>query len=61
LHCSAQNRSDNPRWALICCYNAARNDPYKDSRHPRYAPLEKLPDAKITEIGQCEWESLNNV
>ena len=32
LHCSAQNRSANPRWALICCYNAARNDPYKESR-----------------------------
>jgi hypothetical protein len=61
LHCSAQNRSDNPRWALICCYNAARNDPYKDSRHPRYAPLEKLPDAKITQIGQREWESLQSV
>jgi ectoine hydroxylase len=52
LHCSAQNRSDNPRWALICCYNAARNDPYKDSRHPRYSPLEKWPDARIKEIGR---------
>ena len=36
LHCSAQNHSPNPRWALICCYNAARNDPYKESRHPHY-------------------------
>ncbi|MGH9837447.1 MAG: phytanoyl-CoA dioxygenase family protein [Blastocatellia bacterium] len=26
LHRSDQNRSDKPRWSLICCYNAARND-----------------------------------
>lgn len=52
LHCSAQNRSTQPRWALICCYNAARNNPYKESRHPRYSFLEKWPDSKIKEIGQ---------
>ena len=52
LHCSAQNHSANPRWALICCYNAARNNPYKESRHPRYSPLEKWPDARIKEIGR---------
>ena len=27
LHRSDQNTSDNPRWSMICCYNAARNDP----------------------------------
>jgi ectoine hydroxylase-related dioxygenase (phytanoyl-CoA dioxygenase family) len=52
LHCSAQNRSEYPRWALICCYNAARNDPYKESRHPRYSYLEKWPDSRIKEIGR---------
>jgi ectoine hydroxylase-related dioxygenase (phytanoyl-CoA dioxygenase family) len=57
LHSSAQNRSPHPRWALICCYNAARNDPYKESRHPRFTPLEKWPDSKIKEIGRREWES----
>ncbi len=41
LHCSAPNQSADPRWALICCYNAARNDPYMESRHPRYLYLEK--------------------
>ena len=51
LHCSAQNRSPDPRWAFICCFNAARNDPYKPSRHPRYSPLEKCPDSLIKEIG----------
>jgi ectoine hydroxylase-related dioxygenase (phytanoyl-CoA dioxygenase family) len=28
LHRSDQNTSDDPRWAFIGCYNAARNDPY---------------------------------
>lgn len=52
LHRSDQNRSDNPRWSMICVYNAARNDPYKESHHPRYTPLVKVPDAKIREFGQ---------
>lgn len=47
LHRSDANRSDDPRWSLICCYNAARNDPYKESRHPRYAPLETASDDAI--------------
>lgn len=47
LHRSDQNRSDNPRWSMICCYNAARNDPYKESHHPRYTPLKKVPDSMI--------------
>ena len=47
LHRSDQNRSPNPRWSLICCYNAARNNPYKESRHPRYSPLAKVADAAI--------------
>ncbi|OAI47321.1 proline hydroxylase [Planctomycetaceae bacterium SCGC AG-212-F19] len=51
LHCSGANSSPNPRWALICCYNRASNDPYKDSRHPRYSPLEKWPDERVMEVG----------
>ena len=51
LHRSDQNRSENPRWAMICCYNAASNDPYKDSHHPRYTPLDKVDDSKIKEVG----------
>ncbi|MFN4260391.1 MAG: phytanoyl-CoA dioxygenase family protein [Gemmataceae bacterium] len=54
LHRSDQNHSDEPRWALICCYNAARNDPYKESRHPRYHYLEKWPDERILEVGQAQ-------
>jgi ectoine hydroxylase len=51
LHRSDQNRSDQPRWSLICCYNAARNNPYKESHHPRYTPLEKVDDAAIKRVG----------
>jgi hypothetical protein len=51
LHRSDQNRSANPRWSMICCYNAARNDPYKESHHPRYTPLVKVPDSAIREAG----------
>jgi ectoine hydroxylase-related dioxygenase (phytanoyl-CoA dioxygenase family) len=58
LHRSDRNASDEPRWALICCYNAARNDPYKESRHPRYSYLEKWPDARIKEVGAAQWERL---
>jgi ectoine hydroxylase-related dioxygenase (phytanoyl-CoA dioxygenase family) len=51
LHRSDQNRSENPRWAMICCYNAARNDPYKEAHHPRYTPLTKVPDSAILDAG----------
>lgn len=51
LHRSDQNRSDKPRWSMICCYNAARNDPYKEHHHPRYTPLSKVPDSAIREAG----------
>jgi ectoine hydroxylase len=42
LHRSDQNRSPDDRWALVCCYNARSNDPYKEGRHPRYMPLERV-------------------
>jgi ectoine hydroxylase len=51
LHRSDQNRSEHPRWSMICCYNAARNDPYKEAHHPRYTPLGKVEDAMILEAG----------
>jgi len=47
LHRSDQNTSANPRWSLICCYNTRENDPYKESRHPRYSPLKKVGDDAI--------------
>ena len=51
LHRSDQNTSDDPRWSLICCYNTKHNNPYKESHHPFYEPLEKLPDSAIKEMG----------
>ena len=49
LHRSDRNNSENPRWAMICCYNTKTNNPYKDSHHPRYTPLKKVPDSAIME------------
>ena len=51
LHCSGQNHSPDPRWAMICCYNAARNNPFKTSRHPQYTPLEQVDDTLIKTVG----------
>jgi ectoine hydroxylase len=55
LHRSDQNTSDDPRWAFISCYNTKGNDPYKESRHPRYSPLAKWPDSMVLEIGRRQW------
>jgi ectoine hydroxylase len=52
LHRSDRNESANPRWSMICCYNAARNDPYKDAHHPRYTPLAKVEDSAILAAGE---------
>ena len=52
LHRSDQNHSDNPRWSMICCYNAKSNDPFKESHHPRYTPLIKVPDSEIAKAGE---------
>jgi ectoine hydroxylase-related dioxygenase (phytanoyl-CoA dioxygenase family) len=52
LHRSDRNNSENPRWAMICCYNAKSNNPYKVSHHPQYTPLVKVPDSAILEAAQ---------
>ena len=59
LHCSAANRSDHARWALICCYNAKSNDPYKESHHPRYTKLHKVPDEMVVKVGQDDAKRSN--
>jgi ectoine hydroxylase len=51
LHRSDQNHSEHPRWSMICCYNARSNDPYKEAHHPRYTPLNKVPDSAIRGAG----------
>ena len=47
LHRSDQNRSKTPRWALITCYNAKSNSPYKESRHASYEPISRIPDEEL--------------
>ena len=59
LHRSDQNTSNEPRWAFICCYNAARNDPYKESHHPRFSPLEVWPHDRILSVGREQWSAIS--
>jgi ectoine hydroxylase len=61
LHRSDQNTSDNPRWSMICCYNAKSNDPYKDSHHPRYTSLNVVPDDAIVKVGVKRFADSGNV
>jgi ectoine hydroxylase len=51
LHRSDQNKSPNPRWSMICCYNTRHNNPYKASHHPFYEKLEKVSDSALKEMG----------
>jgi ectoine hydroxylase-related dioxygenase (phytanoyl-CoA dioxygenase family) len=52
LHRSDQNRSENPRWAMICCYSLVGNDSAQDPLHPDpLKPVSKVPDAAIREAG----------
>ena len=60
LHRSDQNKSENPRWAFICCYNAKKNNPYRQVRHPQYTPLEKIDDSDVARIGEIHWAELQS-
>jgi ectoine hydroxylase len=51
MHRSDQNRSDNRRWTVLFCYNAARNNPYLEHHHPGYTPLIKVPDDAVKNAG----------
>ncbi|QDU93342.1 phytanoyl-CoA dioxygenase family protein [Lignipirellula cremea] len=51
LHASDANLSEHARWSLLCCYNTRTNNPYKESHHPRYTPLKKLPHTAIRTAG----------
>jgi hypothetical protein len=58
LHRSDANRSEDPRWSLICCYNT-RHNPCRDvGGHPSYRPLEKWDDSRIKELGAHQWAVL---
>ncbi|XP_052789579.1 L-proline trans-4-hydroxylase-like isoform X2 [Mya arenaria] len=49
LHCSSANMSEARRWAFLCAYNKADNNPTKEHHHPRYTPLQKVKDGAILE------------
>ncbi len=51
LHGSDPNRSNQPRTALICCYNMARNNPFRAHHHCSYTPINKLSDSAVKERG----------
>ncbi len=57
LHRSDQNRSNLPRWSMICCYNAKENTPYFESHHPSYTPLQKIDDSQVKIIGKQRFDS----
>ena len=59
LHCSAANLSDKARWALICCYNAKSNNPFKESHHPSYTKLEKVSDDQVVSVGRDDAKRSN--
>ncbi|MDQ3536826.1 MAG: phytanoyl-CoA dioxygenase family protein [Bacteroidota bacterium] len=66
LHASAENKSDDSRWSMICCYNLASNNPYKESHHPSYTKLHKVDDDMILKVAaldtadhQVEFADLN--
>lgn len=49
LHCSSANVSMSRRWAFLCAYNRADNDPIKEHHHPKFTPLKKVPNTAILE------------
>ena len=51
LHRSDQNKSDQPALGDDLLLQRGPNDPYKDSHHPRYTPLNVVPDAAIKQVG----------
>ncbi|MBT4046352.1 MAG: phytanoyl-CoA dioxygenase family protein [Rhodospirillaceae bacterium] len=51
LHRSDKNLSDNRRWTLIICYNAASNDAYVAGDDRYYVPLDRVEDAAVMAAG----------
>lgn len=57
LHSSDANKSENSRWSMICCYNKASNNPYKESHHPSYTKLHKVENDMILKVATTDSES----
>jgi len=52
LHCSDQNQSDNPRWAMVCCYGLVGNDSARDPLHSvPFEAVMQVDDSAVRESG----------
>lgn len=61
LHRSDQNRSDQPRWAMICCYTREGNYANRDPLHPTPCQtVSPMPDHVIKELGPQRFAMLND-
>ncbi|XP_067660813.1 L-proline trans-4-hydroxylase-like isoform X2 [Haliotis asinina] len=49
LHTSSANMSSMRRWALLCAYNKASNNPVMEHLHPYYTPLTQVANTAIME------------
>lgn len=50
LHASDANLSDDPRWCMICAYNMRNNNPFVESQHPSYSPIDVVPRSAILDF-----------
>lgn len=51
LHRSDQNRSENPRWAMVCCYSLIGNHSADDPLHPM--PLKPVSRSQVSAIREA--------
>ncbi len=61
LHRSDPNESEDPRWSLICCYNAKHNPVRATPGHSEYRKLDHWDDSQVREVGQTHWNELQAV
>jgi ectoine hydroxylase-related dioxygenase (phytanoyl-CoA dioxygenase family) len=47
LHRSDANDSPDPRWALICCYTATHNRPFRTTTAGVFEPFERWDDDRV--------------
>lgn len=52
LHKSNKNRSPRRRWAMLCAYNRASNDPVIEHHCPQYTPLLKVSGYRKVQASQ---------
>jgi ectoine hydroxylase-related dioxygenase (phytanoyl-CoA dioxygenase family) len=58
LHRSDPNESPQPRWALICCYSAVSNPPFRPEVRGQFTPLEKWDAPQVCQAVERHWREL---